>query len=214
MAVPFCTIAKGASVALTAGDTVNVVAGTYAETVYPAANGTAANPITFHAQTGVTVTGDPAGFGSAFAVSTRSYVVIDGFNITQTKYKGIYVDSSNHITITNNHVTYAGINAGPDQHQQGIFMRNTTYSTISGNITDHNSCIGIRLINNSDYNLVSNNISFDNSSSIAYPVVTISDAAGIEATGSSHNTIINNITYGNEDAGIDLYVNSSGVDFT
>ncbi|MBI3174655.1 MAG: right-handed parallel beta-helix repeat-containing protein, partial [Chloroflexi bacterium] len=213
-AIPFCTISKGAAVALTAGDTVNVVAGTYAETVYPAANGTSVAPITFHAQTGVTVTGDAAGFGSAFAVSARSYVVIDGFNITQTKYKGIYVDSSNHITITNNHVTYAGINAGPDQHQQGIFVRNTTYSTISGNITDHNSCIGIRLINGSDYNLISNNISFDNTSSIAYPVVTISDAAGIEMTGSSHNTIVNNITYGNEDAGINLYVNSSAVGST
>ena len=176
---PYCTITKGASMASVPGDTVIVQAGTYAETVFVNFSGTAGNPITFQGNPGVTVTGDSAGFGSAFAVSTKSYVVIDGFNITETAYKGIYVDSSNHITISNNHVTYAGIDAGPDQHQQGIFIRNTTYSTITGNITDHNSCIGIRLINNSNYNVVSENISFANSSAIAYPVVAVSDAAGI-----------------------------------
>jgi parallel beta-helix repeat protein len=213
-AIPYCTITKGASMASIPGDTVQVLAGTYAETVFVNYSGVAGSPITFQGSPGVTITGDPAGFGSAFAVSTKSYVVIDGFNITETKYKGIYVDSSNHITISNNHVTYAGINAGYDQHQQGIFIRNTTYSTITGNITDHNSCIGIRLINGSDYNTVSNNISFANSSAIAWPVVAISDAAGIEVTGSNHNLIVNNIVYGNEDTGINLYVNSSGVGST
>jgi parallel beta-helix repeat protein len=211
IAAPYCTITKGASMASVPGDTVIVLAGTYAETVFVNFSGTAANPITFQGNPGVTVTGDSAGFGSAFAVSTKSYVVIDGFNITETAYKGIYVDSSNHITISNNHVTYAGIDAGPDQHQQGIFIRNTTYSTITGNTTDHNSCIGIRLINNSNYNVISDNISFANSSAIAYPVVAVSDAAGIELTGSSNNTVVNNITYGNEDTGINLYVNSTGV---
>ncbi|MFZ5858219.1 MAG: MBG domain-containing protein [Chloroflexota bacterium] len=210
-AVPYCTLAKGASVASIPGDTVHVLAGTYAETVFVNYSGVDGSPITFHANPGVTVTGDPAGFGSAFAVSAKSYVVIDGFNITETKYKGIYVDSSSHITVSNNHVTYAGINAGYDQHQQGIFIRNTTYSLITGNVADHNSCIGIRLINGSDYNTVSNNISFANSSTIAWPVVAISDAAGIEVTGSSHNLVVNNIVYGNEDTGINLYVNSSGV---
>ncbi|MBW2709396.1 MAG: right-handed parallel beta-helix repeat-containing protein, partial [Deltaproteobacteria bacterium] len=119
--------------------------------------------------------------------------------------------SSDHITISNNHVTYAGIDSGPDQHMQGIFLRNTTYSTITGNITDHNSCIGIRLINNSDYNLVSNNISFANLSSIAYPVVVVSDAAGIDLTGASNNIVINNTTYSNEDSGINVYIDGNGV---
>ena len=208
--VPFCTLTRGAIKATAPGDIVRVIAGTYAETIYPN-SGIAGSPISFLANPGVTVTGDSAGFGSAFALGGKSYVVIDGFNITQTKYKGIYVDSSNHITITNNHVTYAGINAGADQHQQGIYLRSTTYSTVTNNITDHNSCIGIRLINNSNYNTVSNNISFANSSTIAYPIVAVSDAAGIELTGSNNNTVINNTTYGNEDSGINIYVNSTGV---
>jgi parallel beta-helix repeat protein len=213
LAIPFCTIGRGAYLA-TPGQIVHVIHGTYAETVFPTNNGIAGSPITYWADSGVTVTGNSAGFGSAFALGTKSYLVIDGFNITQTKYRGIYVDSSNHITISNNHVTYAGINSGPDTHMQGIFLRNTTYSTVTGNITDHNSCIGIRLINNSDYNLVSNNISFANLSSIAYPVVVVSDAAGIDLTGASNNIVINNTTYGNEDSGINVYIDDNGVPST
>ena len=201
--VPFCTITKGASVA-TAGKTVHVLHGTYAETVYPN-SGVAGSPITFNADPGVTVTGDPTGFGSAFALSLDSYVVINGFNIANTPYKGIYVDASNHITISNNHVSNSGVTSTTHPYEQGIYLRSTTYSTITGNTTDHNTCIGIRLVLNSDYNLVSNNVSFSN-----YSVVE-TDAAGIEMTGTSHNTIINNITYSNEDSGINIYVHDSGV---
>ncbi|HTP02643.1 MAG TPA: right-handed parallel beta-helix repeat-containing protein, partial [Anaerolineales bacterium] len=212
--MPFCTITVAANKATIAGDTVNVVHGTYAETVYPA-SGSAVNPITFHAvNSDVTVTGNAAGFGSAFAVSAKSYVVIDGFNVFQTKFKGIYVDSSDHITISNNHVSYTAINAGPDQHQQGIFLRATTYSTISGNTTEHNGCTGIRLTNGSNNNTISNNLSYWNSSTISYPVVVITDAAGIDLFDSNYNTIIHNITRGNEDTGINLYIGTLGTGST
>ncbi len=97
----------------------------------------------------------------------------------------------------------AGESSHYHPYEQGIYLKNTTYSTISGNTTDHNTCIGIRLTNGSNYNLVSNNISYSN-----YSVVE-TDAAGIETTGASYNTIINNVTYSNEDSGINIYVNSS-----
>jgi parallel beta-helix repeat (two copies) len=198
LANPFCTITRGAYRATVAGDTVHVLHGTYAETVFVEHSGTAGNPITFHADPGVTVTGNPAGFGSAFAVSTQSYVVIDGFNITDTPIQGIYVDASNHITISNNHVSYAGT-LPSHPYAQGIYLRNTTDSTITGNTTDHNTCIGIRVVTGGN-NLISNNVSFSN-----YSVVE-TDAAGIELTGSSYNTVINNITYSNEDSGINVYL--------
>ena len=108
-----------------------------------------------------------------------------------------------HITITNNHVSYAGATSQFHPYEQGIYLRNTTYSTITGNTTDHNTCIGIRVLNSGDHNLISNNISFSNFS------VVETDAAGIELTGTSYNTVINNITYSNEDSGINIYVNSS-----
>ena len=109
-ATPFCTIGRGAYLAI-AGDIVHVLHGTYAETVYPRNNGSAGHPITFQADPGVTVTGQPGTSTvaySAFAVSLKSYVIIDGFNVYNTSSKGIYVDSSDHITISNNHVSLAG----------------------------------------------------------------------------------------------------------
>jgi parallel beta-helix repeat protein len=205
--VPFCTLSRGALKAITPGDTVRVIAGTYAETIYPA-SGTAGNPITFQANPGVTVTGQPGTASvaySAFALGAKSYVVIDGFTVTQTSGQGIYADSSDHITITNNHVTYAGASSLFHPYEQGIYLKNTTNSIISNNITDHNTCIGIRLTNNSNNNLVSNNTSFSNFSVIE------TDAAGIETTGSSYNTILNNITYSNEDTGINIYATTAGV---
>jgi parallel beta-helix repeat protein/VCBS repeat-containing protein len=209
---PFCTINRGATLAV-AGDSVHVLNGTYAETVQPTNSGAAGRPITFTADPDVTVTGDPnfSAGSSGFAVGNKSYVTIDGFNIYHTIDKGIYVENSDHITITNNHISYAGAETSSTTHQQGIVLRGTTYSTVTGNVTDHNSCIGIRLINGSDYNTVSNNLSFANASVIAYPVVEVSDAAGIELTGSSYNIVINNLTFGNEDSGINLYVNSTNV---
>ena len=199
-ALPFCTIQRGADLA-TAGQIVHVLHGTYAESVLPAYSGTAGNPITYWGDPGVTVTGTApgTGFGAAFGLTTKSYIVIDGFNVTNTWYKGIYVDASDHITLSNNRVSYAGATSPTHPYEQGIYLRNTTYSTITGNTTDHNTCIGIRVTTGGN-NLISNNISYSN-----YSVIE-SDAAGIELTGSSYNTVINNITYSNEDSGINVYL--------
>ncbi len=205
LALPFCQIARGANFA-TAGQIVYVLHGTYAETVYPKYNGTAGSPVTFWADPGVTVTGQAGTLianYSAFALSGKSYVVIDGFTVDNTSGQGIYVDSSDHITITNNHVSHSGASSLYHPYEQGIYLKGSTYSTISGNITDHNTCIGIRLHINSNNNLVSNNISFSN-----YSVIE-TDAAGIETSGSSYNTIINNVTYNNEDSGINIYLYKS-----
>jgi parallel beta-helix repeat protein len=216
MAVPFCTIGRGANFA-TAGQIVQVLHGTYAETVYPPNSGTAGNPVTFLADPGVVVTGrpyappvPPATTGNnypGFGVSGRSYVVIDGFTFDSTSQQGIYVDASDHITITNNHITRAGISSAPlpegHPYTQGIYTRNTSYSTISHNITDYNTCIGIRVVGGG-HNLISNNTSFENFSLVE------TDAAGIELTGSSYNTVINNLVYSNEDSGINVYYWDTG----
>ncbi len=186
---------------------MHVIHGTYAETVFPERSGTAGNPITYWADPGVVVTGRPETTTaySAFSLGARNYIIIDGFTITNTTSKGIYVDASNHVTITNNHVSYAGAPSLIHPYEQGIYMRNTTYSTISGNTTDHNTCIGIRVVGGNN-NLISNNTSYSN-----YSVVE-TDAAGIELTGSSYNTVINNLTYSNEDTGINVYLWDTTVD--
>lgn len=204
--VPFCTIGKGASKATLPGDTVWVLAGTYPETVLLNGSGVEGSPITFKGNPGVTITGRPnpdSKDNSAFLFSGRSYIVITGFTITETRGKGIHVLNSDHITITNNHVHHAGDPSDPTLHVQGIVLNNTKYSIVSNNITDHNTCIGIRIISGSDYNLISNNVSFANAS------IVVRDAAGIELNGASYNTVINNIAYGNEDSGINVYWNQA-----
>src|SRR5215213_248305 len=160
-ALPFCTISKGASVAV-AGDIVSILAGTYAETVTAPRSGSAGLPITFTAAPSVTVSGNGlASGGGAFRISSKSYITITGFTVTGTADYGIWVNSSNHITISNNHVSYAG-QPTSGSTRAGIYLTGSTDSTISGNRSDHNSQDGIRLISNSNNNMVSNNLSFAN----------------------------------------------------
>ena len=199
-ALPFLTMGKGASKAV-AGDTVRVLAGTYAETVKPN-SGTAGNPVTFSAAPGVTVTGIPGNStnGGGFRITSKSYIVVDGFTITGTADYGIILDTSSYITISNNHVSYSGTASA---HRVGIYLRATTDSVISGNTTDHNTMDGIRLNTGSNYNTVSNNISFGNAEG------TVRNATGIDVLASNNNTIIDNITYANEDTGLNFYTGSS-----
>ncbi len=173
LSLPFCKIATGASVAF-AGDTVRVLAGTYAETVKPN-SGDSVNPVTFSAAPGVTVTGEAGNSASGggfrlYSCDTsgctgKSYVVIDGFIISGTADHGIYATDSNHLTISHNHVSGSG-DPIVDKTRCGIYLSGTTDSTITGNTTDHNSLDGIRLVNASSNNTVSNNVSFANANGI------------------------------------------------
>ena len=75
------------------------------ETVEPRFSGTAGNPITFLAGSGVSVTGDGTGTGSAFRLikAVPIYITINGFHITGTAETGIYVSALNaNVIITNN----------------------------------------------------------------------------------------------------------------
>lgn len=208
LTVPYCTIGMGSSKAVNPGDTVWVLAGTYPETVRLNGSGIEGSPITFKGNPGVTITGrnnPDSNDNSAFLFSGRSYIVIDGFTVTQTRGKGIHVLDSHHITISNNHVHHAGDPNDTSLHVQGIVLNDTDYSTVTRNITDHNTCIGIRIINGSDYNTISYNQSFANAS------VVVRDAAGIELNGASHNVVLKNVTYGNEDSGINVYWNANSL---
>ena len=205
---PFCKITTGASVAF-AGDTVRVLAGTYAETVKPN-SGTSGSPVTFSAVPGVTVKGNGqatggGGFRLYKCIDTvctgTSYVVIDGFTVTGTADHGIYANGAHNLIIRNNHVSLSG---DQTNNRCGIYLTGTTDSTVTGNTTDHNSLDGIRLVNASSNNTVSNNVSFANAT--GGPSRT---SEGINIiTNSTGNTIIHNITYANEDSGLNLYTGS------
>jgi parallel beta-helix repeat protein len=196
---PFCTIGKASDLA-SPGDTITVMAGSYAEKVRPLNNGTAGNPITYSAGTGVTVTGshDALGSDSAFRFTTKSYIVVQGFNVADTVDEGIYLFGCDHISILNNSVTSAGSPSGV-LDRPGIYLYNTTDSTVSGNTTYLNSSHGIDVEGASSNIVVSNNTSYGN----AYEAGRI--ANGIMIQGSSTNiTVVHNTTYNNEDTGIGL----------
>ncbi len=198
--LPFCKISKGASSAV-AGDTVRVLAGSYAETVTIPKSGSAGLPITYSAAPGVIITGNGlASGGSAFRISTKSYIIVDGFNVNSTADNGIYVSTSNHITISNNHVSYSGKTVSGST-RAGIYLSSTTNSSIINNIVDHNSQDGIRLTTGAVNNVVSNNISFANAEKWQR------NATGIQVYGSSsyNNYITYNTTYANEDSGLQFY---------
>jgi hypothetical protein len=66
-------------------------------------------PITYSAVAGVVVTGKRnASGGSAFRISGKSYIIVDGFTIIGAADYGMNVSGSNHITLSNKHVSYSG----------------------------------------------------------------------------------------------------------
>jgi parallel beta-helix repeat protein len=212
---PFCTIAAAAKKAQP-GDTVLVNAGTYVGTaVDPANSGTAAGPITFTAGPGVTVSGGT----KAFSLSSRDYVVISGFTITGTSSAGISISNGSNDTVSHNVITATGsygisVTGGSSdtladntesfagqpvsQPAAGIYLSNLNGGLVQGNVTHDNSAHGIYLTGSTTGVLVAGNTSYHN----AYQYER--NANGIDDIAPS-NSIIGNVTYANEDTGINIY---------
>ena len=189
---PFCTIAAAAKKAV-AGDTVLVNAGTYAGTsVNPTNSGAAGNPITFTANPGVTISGGTR----AFALSNRSYITISGFTITGTSSYGISVSGGSNITIANNTESYAGTPI--TSPAMGIYLSNLNGGLVQGNTTHDNSAHGIYLTGSTTGVTVQGNTSFHNAYQYQRNANGIDDIA-------PGNSIIGNVTYANEDTGINIY---------
>lgn len=191
IAAPFKTIDKGIAMAVP-GDTVYVRAGTY-----PAFNvnksGTATAPIT------VSGYGNEypliSGGGPTIKTYQRSYIVINGFEVTgSTNDGGIRADQSSYITISNNkvHDNYGS-------NVNGIKLLSSSNSKVIGNIVYSNSFSGIHI-----YGSTANN------NEVAYNTVynhTIStgNSDGIGCNGGYGQNIHHNTVYGNSDDGIDTW---------
>src|SRR5439155_10253956 len=136
----------------------------------------------------VTLTGGSSSNG--FSMTGRSYVNVQGFNITGTTSDGIVVKNSSNITLRSNHVSYAG---QPVQGKvgKGIRLDGANDSTISTNTLDHNSDYGIYVLNGSTRNQIVGNEVFANAR--VYERL----AAGIRVYGASGNTLSSNVSHGN-----------------
>lgn len=191
---PYCTISKAASVAA-AGATVQVSSGTYSESVSLKKSGTAGSPITFTAAAGATpvVTGGSHGF----SLGAISYVTINGFTVTRTTSSGIYLSGSSNVTISNNHVSYAGLPVN-GATAAGIQLSKVTDSLVSANVVDHNTVAGIYLTNGTTGVTVDSNVASWNA--FGY----VRNAPGIDVR-TAGNTITRNISHDNEDSGLQFY---------
>lgn len=187
---PFCTLIKGAAKAVS-GDTVQVIAGTY-----PGSSVSPASGVTFTANQGVTISGGPSG-AKGFSVSGKINVVISGFTITGTPSYGIYVNSSSNITLSGNNVSFSGLPVS-GQSASGIYLSSLNGGLIKGNVTHDNAAHGILLTGSTTGVTVQGNTSYHN----AYQWER--NANGIDVTAPG-NFIIGNVTYANEDTGINMY---------
>src|ERR1700730_2992892 len=192
---PFCTI-RAAAAKVLPGQTVQVSAGTYQEIVNVPTSGTAGAPIVFTAAPGATVT--IPNQTSGFVISGRSWITVNGFTVTNSNDVGINVQDSSNITISNNHVSYAGLQLS-GAPRAGIRLGNTAASLVVGNTADHNSYAGIMLTTGSTGNEVRGNFTFNNAQGFARA------APGIRIYQAVGNTVDGNITHDNEDSGIECY---------
>jgi parallel beta-helix repeat protein len=194
---PFCTIGA-AALKVTAGQTVQVSSGNYPEEVKVKTSGSAGAPVTFSATGTVTV---GSGKTHGFTISSRSWVVVNGFTVSDTTGDGIYVTGSHHITVSANHVSYSGQPAD-GLTARGIRLSGSNDSTISGNTADHNSEAGIYVTSNSTRNQIVGNVTAYNARGY------IRAAAGIDVR-SPGNTVANNVSHHNEDTGIQFYTGAA-----
>jgi parallel beta-helix repeat protein len=191
---PFCTIGTAAS-RINPGQTVQVASGTYAGGITVPTSATATAPILFTAAPGASVT--LTGGANGFAISNKSYITINGFNISSTSGVGIFVQSSSNVTISNNHVSFAGQPVS-GQTKSGIQLNTVRDSSVIGNTVDHNTSYGIYL-NGSTRNLIKDNESFNNAQQFARA------ASGIRLYNSTDNTVDSNRSHNNEDTGIESF---------
>ncbi|HET8786476.1 MAG TPA: right-handed parallel beta-helix repeat-containing protein [Candidatus Limnocylindrales bacterium] len=198
---PFCTIKPAAS-RVVGGQTVLVSGGTYNEQVTVSGSGTSAAPIIFAAAPGATPTITGGTYG--FYISGKSYVTVQGFNVTGTSDDGIVVKTnSSNITIRANHVSYCGqpVNG---KTAKGIRIENSSSSIVEDNTVDHNTSYGIYVPSSTGI-LVRGNESFANA--FQYQRA----ASGIRLYSSSGNTVSGNTSHDNEDSGIDVDKSTSNL---
>jgi parallel beta-helix repeat protein len=196
---PFCTIGAAAA-KVRAGQTVRVSAGIYREDVVVRASGTRARPIVFTAARRGTVV--LRGRADGFTISRRRWVTVTGFVVTHTHSYGIWVLNSSFITISNNHVRYAGRRAR-GLGRSGIYVDHSRDSRIVGNVAGQNTYAGIQLTGGSTRNEVRANTTFANASGF------IRKAPGIRVDSAPGNTIDRNLSFGNEDSGIECYAHAN-----
>lgn len=218
-AAPWRTLQKAATT-VDAGDVVTVRAGTYVGFDLRT-DGTAAAPITFTAEPGVTINQRNARTPDGINLEGADYIVIEGFAVNGIARAGIRSVTNHHVTIRNNSTDQNGVwgiftgfsddlliennttTRSGDEH--GIYVSNSgDRPVIRGNTIWGNHANGIHL--NGDESaggdgiisgaLIEDNIIYENGAG---------GGSGINGDGLQDSIIRNNLLYDNHASGISLY---------
>jgi parallel beta-helix repeat protein len=224
---PFATL-QHASDRAVAGDTVDVRAGQYAGFVRGwngNQDGTAAAPVTFHAESGATIVSPNAKTADGIDLEGASYIVLDGFTVNNQSgaitRAGIRAVNDTGVVIRNNTTDHNGEwgiftafsqnvdiehnVASNSKVQHGIYVSNSADNPIiRGNLVFGNADCGIQI--NADLSqggdgiisgaIVEGNIVHDNG---------VSGGAAINLDGVQNSRIRYNYLYNNHAGGIALF---------
>jgi hypothetical protein len=215
--------------AATAGDTVQVHAGTYLG-FQVMKSGTAAAPITFKADAGVNINGAGTSDRDAIHIENAAYIVVDGFTVTGATRSGLSAITSDHITVRNSRMDQNGnwgiFTAFTDEllvednelsrstNQHGVYASNSAdHPVIRRNYIWGNGMCGVHM--NGDISMggtgvitnavVENNIIKENGSL---------GGSGINGDGVKNAIIANNVLDQNHASGISLYMIDGGAPST
>src|SRR6266542_984502 len=138
--------------------------------------------------------------GYGFWANSSSGVTVSGNTISNTSNYGLHVDTSSNVTVSGNDVSFAGQRA-VDLIKYGIKLTDTTNSLVSGNVSHDNSNDGIFLDATTTGVRVTGNEAFGNARGYSRA------APGIDVRG-YNNTVDRNISHDNEDSGFQFYTGS------
>src|SRR6266542_4120901 len=155
----------------------------------------------------VTVSGNTVSNTTSYGIYNRSSsnvtisgVTVSGNTISNTSNYGLHVDTSSNVTVSGNDVSFAGQRA-VDLIKYGIKLTDTTNSLVSGNVSHDNSNDGIFLDATTTGVRVTGNEAFGNARGYSRA------APGIDVRG-YNNTVDRNISHDNEDSGFQFYTGS------
>ena len=180
------TIQKAADT-LTAGQTVVVLPGTYAEAVLTANAGASGSPITYRGyyESGpviINATGQNYGLKS-----TNAYITFEGFEVKSSNSDGILITGDNtDYCVVKNCRAY-------NNSSDGIKIDSADYCTIQNCLSYDNGAIGIEVVSNAEPTTIDNCTSYSNNSGSGF------------RTASSDSTVTDCIFTSNAQWGIDTY---------
>jgi parallel beta-helix repeat protein len=150
--VAYRSLSGGANAA-TSGDIVEIRGGTYSEQLAPVNSGSKSEPITYRNYDNEHVIISGSSLSPAIVISEKSYLIIEGLEISNVR-RWMYALNSHHNIIREN--TFSNAKDSGGSSKTGMFFQESTFNRILNNVIDDSTQDNIALIK-SDNNLIEGN---------------------------------------------------------